>query len=98
MVANNNCAWLWATCPDPKYRDGEKAVVSATKACEITQWKQSHILDTLAAAYAETGDFDSAMEWQTKANMLNLEPEYKTKGEIRLKLYKNKKTFRGTTP
>ena len=27
-------AWLWATCPDAKYRDGNRASASATLACE----------------------------------------------------------------
>ena len=31
----NNRAWIWATCPDTKYRDGERAIESATRACEL---------------------------------------------------------------
>ena len=31
-LAHGNRAWLWSTCPDPKYRDGKRAVVSATRA------------------------------------------------------------------
>jgi tetratricopeptide (TPR) repeat protein len=97
-VAYNNRAWLWATCPDAKYRDGKKAVDSATKACEITEWKEANLLDTLAAAYAEAGDFDSAVKWQTNANALNLDAQAKTKGEARLKLYQEKKPYREKGP
>ena len=50
-------AWLRATCPNEKYRDGKRAVESATRACELTDWKKAGHLDTLAAAYAECGDF-----------------------------------------
>ena len=60
-------AWILATCPDPKIRNGEQAVVAATRACELTNWKVPHALTTLAAAYSETGNFAAAVEWQQKA-------------------------------
>jgi tetratricopeptide (TPR) repeat protein len=87
-------AWIWATCPDEKYRDGKRAVESATKACELTNWNNPVYLETLAAAYAERGDFDSAVKWQAKANELRAEDEDKTDGESRLKLYEEKQPFR----
>ena len=34
-------AWLLATCPDRKLRDAKKAVESATRACELTEWKDA---------------------------------------------------------
>jgi len=66
-AAYNNLAWLQATCPDENYRDGKKAVENATQACQHTEWKDSARLDTLAAGYAESGDFDSAQKWEEKA-------------------------------
>ncbi len=63
----NNLAWLLATSPDEKLRDGARAIRLATQACELTDWKAPHILSTLAAAYAETGDFDAAVKWSSKA-------------------------------
>jgi len=60
-------AWLLATIPDEKLRDGKKAVEAARKACELSEEKVASYLDTLAAAYAETGDFDQAVEWERKA-------------------------------
>jgi tetratricopeptide (TPR) repeat protein len=53
-------AWLRATCPDPAYRNGKEAVKDSTKACKLLLWQDEFALEALAAAYAETGDFDSA--------------------------------------
>ena len=77
------CAWIWATCPDKDYRDGKKAVESATKACELTAWKVAIDLATLAAACAEVGDFASAVKWQTNANVLPAVGEDTTIGTLR---------------
>ncbi|HEV3117099.1 MAG TPA: tetratricopeptide repeat protein [Gemmataceae bacterium] len=65
--AYSNLAWLLATCADGRVRDGQKAVEYATRACELTSWKASYFLATLAAACAENGNFEEAEKWQTKA-------------------------------
>ena len=63
----NNFAWVLSTSPDDDLRDGSKAVKLATKAAEASGYETPHILSTLAAAYAETGDFDNAKKWSQKA-------------------------------
>jgi tetratricopeptide (TPR) repeat protein len=63
----NNLAWVLATSPEEKLRDGKRAVELATKACELTEYKLPHILSTLAAAFAESGNFDTAIKWSQKA-------------------------------
>ena len=63
----NTAAWLLATCPKDAVRNGAEAITFATKACELTEWKRPFLFDTLAAAYAEAGQFDKAVEWQQKA-------------------------------
>jgi tetratricopeptide (TPR) repeat protein len=93
-AALNHRAWLLATCPDEKIRDGKLAVDSATRACELSEWKNADYLRTLAAAYAETGAFDKAVDSQDKANKLAADPAIKKTGEERLKLYKDKKPYR----
>jgi tetratricopeptide (TPR) repeat protein len=66
-VGRNGRAWIWATCPDEKLRAGPRAIEEATRACILTQWKDPYGLGTLAAAYAEAGDFLNAVAWQTRA-------------------------------
>ena len=63
----NNLAWVLATAPEPEVRDGKRAVLLANEACKLTEFKQDYILSTLAAAYAETGDFPNALKWSDKA-------------------------------
>ncbi len=63
----NNLAWLFATSPDNDLRDATQAIELATKACEETEWKAAHIISTLAAGYAESGDFKKACEFSKKA-------------------------------
>jgi tetratricopeptide (TPR) repeat protein len=96
--ALNGRAWFRATCPIEKYRDGAQAVAAATMACEVTGHHEPGLLDTLAAAYAESGDFASAVKWQAKA--IELETDAKEKAEYgeRLKLYQDKKPYRDTKP
>ena len=96
--AYNSRAWIWATCPDAKYHDGKKAVVSATQVCELSDWKDPNNLDTLAAASAEAGDFNAAMKWQSKAIELLIDEKTKEDYRTRLKLYQEKKPYRETKP
>jgi Tfp pilus assembly protein PilF len=60
-------AWFQATCPDSSFRNGQQAVKDAKAACSIMQWKDEDMIDTLGVAYAETGDFDSAVQYVSQA-------------------------------
>ncbi|REK08284.1 MAG: tetratricopeptide repeat protein [Planctomycetota bacterium] len=70
----NNLAWVLATSPKEDLRDGKRAIELAKKACELTDYKQAHIISTLAAGYAEIGDFDEAINWSQKAVDLGTGP------------------------
>lgn len=63
----NNLAWVLATSPQDDIRDGKKAIKLATDACKVTQYNAPHILSTLAASYAEDGNFEDAVKWSTEA-------------------------------
>lgn len=63
----NNFAWVLATSPDDALRNGKRALELATKAAKLTGHEKPHVLSTLAAAYAETGDFESAKKWSAKS-------------------------------
>ena len=65
--AYNNLAWLLATCPMTVYRNGARAVTLAEKAVTLSGGKNTNILDTLAAACAEAGRFNKAVETQRRA-------------------------------
>jgi len=63
----NGRAWIRATSRNPAFRNGRLAVDDAIRACNLSKWQSPFSLDTLAAAYAETGDFDSAVRYERKA-------------------------------
>jgi tetratricopeptide (TPR) repeat protein len=63
----NNLAWLLATSDDPALRNGTEAVRLAERACQLTQYETAGYIDTLAAAYAEAGQFDDAFRTAERA-------------------------------
>jgi len=94
--AANDYAWTLATNPKDSVRNGLKAIEFAKKACHGTDYKYAPNVDTLAAAYAEAGDWDEAVKWQKEALALaeKTHPEDVKGMKERVTLYQGKKPFR----
>ncbi|MGD0898315.1 MAG: tetratricopeptide repeat protein [Thermoguttaceae bacterium] len=93
----NNLAWVLATAPEEKLRDGKRALVLAKEASKLTEYKHDYILSTLAAAHAEDGDFASAQEWAAKAVELGTK-EHVEQIKKELESYKAGKPWREALP
>jgi tetratricopeptide (TPR) repeat protein len=94
--AANDYAWTLATNPKDAVRNGRKAVEYATKACHETDYKHAPTVDTLAAAYAESGEWDEAVKWQQEAVELaeKSHPDEVKGMRERLNLFKERKPYR----
>jgi tetratricopeptide (TPR) repeat protein len=68
----NSLAWVLATCPDDRLRDGTEAVRAAERACQLTGFKEFPYLRTLGAAYAEAGRFAEAIDTAETALRLQI--------------------------
>jgi tetratricopeptide (TPR) repeat protein len=82
---------------DGLHRMFPEAASPATKACELAGWKNGEWLSTLAAAYAELGDFKKAVVWQTKAlEVASPDEADALKGQ--LMLYQGRRPYRQANP
>ena len=85
-------AWLLATCPDAAVRNGKQAVAVSQKACAMTGWRVPSFVDTLAAAFAEAGDFEQAVKYEE----MTLSKKKWEKAELRLNLFRERKPYRSS--
>src|SRR5205807_7660278 len=70
VLTMNNLGWILATCADPSVRNGARAVELAARAELVSGGGDPLILHTLAAAYAENGQFSQAVETAERALQL----------------------------
>lgn len=92
---NYYLAWLFATCPDEKFRDGKKALEYAKTAVELTGGKEAAMLEAHAAALAETGDFDEAIKLQERV-VREIAAAEQAESRSRLETYRKKQPYRQT--
>lgn len=92
----NDCAWLLATGTKDSVRNGQRAVELASQACELTAYQNAGYLDTLAAAFAEKGEFENAVKWQEEAVKAASQepPDIQADIKSRIDLYKQNKPYR----
>jgi tetratricopeptide (TPR) repeat protein len=91
----NNYAWVLATSPDDDVRSAAKSIELGLKACELTKYEKPHILSTLAAGYAEKGDWETAKKWSAKAVELgSKEEDIDDQLKKELESYKQQKPWR----
>lgn len=62
LELRNRLAWLLATSPDDASRNGAEALEIAQPVVDATGGKNIHALDSMAAAYAESGRFTEAVQ------------------------------------
>ncbi|MGH7993642.1 MAG: tetratricopeptide repeat protein, partial [Limisphaerales bacterium] len=92
VTAQNNLAWILATCPEVSLRNGPKAVELAQQAARLSAGTSPQILDTLAAAYAEAGQFPEAARTARQALDLSVAQNNKPLAEViqnQLKLFES---------
>ena len=95
--ACNNLAWVLATCPIKSLRGGQRAIELALKAVILSEEKDSYAIGTLAAAFAENGQFIEAIIYQEKAlAMVATENDAKRLRlyQRQLQFYQNRKPWR----
>src|SRR6185503_3904599 len=96
MVVTNNVAFILATSADNGVRDGKGALALAEKARELEERPGPDVLDTMAAAYAELGDFEQAIRTQQEAINLAAKERREKPFVENLKLYEAHKPRRAS--
>ena len=89
----NNMSWIYST----KLDDPDKARELALQACKLGNYQQAPALDTLAIAYAASGDFALAVETVQKAITLagsSVDEDIIQEMTKRLHLYQNEQAYR----
>jgi tetratricopeptide (TPR) repeat protein len=93
VEAHRSLAWLLATCPNRQFRNPRAAVASAEQAARLAAPGDPFVLDALAAAYANAGQFDRAVRYQQEA-ITNVPGNFAEPFGARLALYEQRRPYR----
>ena len=84
LARGADIAWTLATHPDAGRRDGQLALLIALELNAVAGGAEPALLETLAAAQAETGDFETAAQTVEKALAIVSAPRNDAPGRERL--------------
>jgi Flp pilus assembly protein TadD len=91
--AYRSLAWLLATCPDPRFRNPQQALAAAKRAESLATPGDCFVLEAVAAAHANAGQFDQAVMYQREA--VAIAPgDFRPAFAGRLALYEQRQPFR----
>jgi hypothetical protein len=99
--ALNNLGWVLATYPEDGIRNAKRAVELATKATSLPVADSPMVIRTLAAAYAEAGDFSNATATAKRAlNLATKQKESSLAATLRheIELYSAHTPYRESPP
>jgi tetratricopeptide (TPR) repeat protein len=96
--AQVNLAWVLATCPDASLRNGQTAIALAERAWQLSQGRNPMALRSLAAAFAENGQYADAVAVAHQAlQMSRNNPNLAATLQEQLKIYESHQPFRDQT-
>jgi Flp pilus assembly protein TadD len=93
--ALSNLGWVLSTAPEDSMRNGPQALEFARRASQMAQDNNPMILRTLAAAYAENGQFPEAIDVASRGVQIALDQENPAVAE---ELRRNLTLYRAKTP
>ena len=93
IEAYRSLAWFQSTCPTPRFRSADVAVEAATRAVKLAPADDCFLLDALAAAQANAGNYNEAVRVLDRAVVLapiDFAPQLRE----RLDLYRQNRPYR----
>ena len=91
-----NLAWVLATAPEERLRDGELAFRLANQVCQATGFEHARAVDVLAAALADVGRFEEAVQMTERSLTLfgPVQTPFRKDVEMRRSLYEQRRPYR----